>query len=647
MSKIDYTVCIGHGPCADGQTALGIAWMEQPQEVRDYLAQYGGLYSKQKRRYEAKYQNPHHPDQALRILKEWKLPDYAPVVFVFTQPNTRYPEELLRGRRVLCIDLDPGIIGIKQLMSLTTYTLVLDHHDSFKTSMSLLGVDIPEQTLSRVSDNFHFYWNPAKTVSGATLAWQFLKPSARTFPHLIEIVQIGDTWNWKQRPEIKVKECLEALHARNVFSSFEDIVEYINNFRNQYQSLVNEGGPILKVKDKFVDSIALKANFGYIITPEPGDRMMIYNVLYTSSTVMELEIGDRIRELSVEWYKKEKGIDIDFTAVWKYVPSKPEVVRRPGEMPRPGYVTVSLRGGAPGINLLDIARRIPGIKSCTGYDKAAAFTFEGIDNFEQFIHSDLRKNDELPMPVAVIPTNTGPLPSPVIQQQQIIPPQQVLQPQLQPQQPQQLAQQAPVPPLPMPTIQQALPIETPVTIPKSGQSAPPQQQFTPSQVETQVGPSNSSLGILTQIGQSSRSGDTSQLSQIGSTSRRGTINYDDGPSQPIQRDLGSRNVVPTQPFVSPPAPTPQVDTMKIAQAYAAMKATQLSATPAPTPQPPAPQPQPQPSVPVPRPQPQPQPPASVPQPPAPALPSAAVPAPISVPQPSVPAPQPSISINTT
>ncbi|CAH6418503.1 Hypothetical protein POVN_LOCUS220 [uncultured virus] len=374
MSK-EFDVYVGHGPCIDGQTSLAIAWSTLHPDVQAYLAKFGGFYAENKGApvadEDAHPDAPHalKPEMALKIMQGWDLKDHEPKVFVTCHPSTPLPVDLIKGKRVLLMDLDPGTATLKQLREHTKNTFLIDHHASFRSSVSGLEAKVVECETTALADNLSYYWDPRKQSSGASLTWTYFNPDVK-IPTLIEMVQIGDTWSWKQNPELKVRECMAALYRTGTFTSFPAIMDLVKNLDKSYETLVTTGRISLDLERSHIVELASKADLG-VITSVVGDVKTNYNILYTSTPLFANSVCVEMRtQKAAQWAKQ--GVEIHFCANWKYKVKE-------------GIVTVSLRSNLPGLRLGEIARGIPGVKSGGGHDAAAAFIFEGIHNFHTFI----------------------------------------------------------------------------------------------------------------------------------------------------------------------------------------------------------------------------------------------------------------------
>ncbi|CAH6419410.1 Hypothetical protein POVN_LOCUS714 [uncultured virus] len=387
---MEFDVFIAHGPCLDGQTALMVAWLKLPKMTREYLSQYGSLYANKSSEVDARGASILSPAGALKIVKEWKLKGAKPQVFALTMPGIELPDELIRGKLVLVMDLDPGFRVVKQLIASTVYTLLVDHHASFEATLkeayaemepdahaedSKLSPAPKRGQLTSLTTTFNYVWDPAKTSSGASLAWQLLYPET-PIPPFIRLVQIQDTWNWEQEPELKAKECMAAIKERGYFNCFDSLAYACNNFTVLFPDLVKEGTPIVATETRLIKQIARRAELGHVISG--GVR---YNILYCNTPVFGDDVCHEMRAFGGAHWER-CGVKIHFCAIWTYMPHTKQ----------PSLVKVSLRSPLPGLKLGQIARQMYGARppGGGGHDEAAAFVFEGLENFHKVIlHKDI------------------------------------------------------------------------------------------------------------------------------------------------------------------------------------------------------------------------------------------------------------------
>ena len=375
-----YDVILAHGPgCNDGATSAWCVWRTLPREYRDMLANEGGFYSKPepevkpesevKSELEVKDEESEKEETTLQLRESYIHPNSSegalrlqergfPVVIVFVQPSEGVPDRLVRNKRVLILDLDMGDALIP-VVTAAHYTLLSDHHDSTPLTINKHA----DFLLNQCRHKFGMYVNTSKSECGATLAWK-LTHSA-DIPPFVQVVRIGDTWQWHEYPELQARFVLKALHIRRAFRSFPDIEATFLHWRENFQSCVQKGRALLEYETALVKQIAKQCDLGYIQV----ENGTVYTVAYTQANVLHSEVGS-----TMKWYAQQRfNIPIDFCATWKYVSYRK-------------IVSVSLRDGSPDINLASVARTVKGCDGKGGGHAAAAgFTFPGLINFHNFI----------------------------------------------------------------------------------------------------------------------------------------------------------------------------------------------------------------------------------------------------------------------
>lgn len=354
-----HDVIISHGPgCNDGAVAAWCLWRLLPKTYRDKLSLYGGFYSNPDKEENENifvngYLHPNSPEGGIR-LQEIGLP----VVIVFVQPGQEIPRKLVQDKRVIILDLDMGD-ELVQIVENASFTLLVDHHDSTPLTISKYGNVLFE----KYRHKFATYINIHKSESGASLSWK-LTHSPMLHP-FVEIVRIGDTWQWNDYPELQAKFVLEALYMKRAFRSFNDIENTFIQWNENFQSYVQIGSIYYESKLSLAKQIAKQCDLGFI---ELNDGT-IYTVAYTQANILHSEVGSLIRYYA----EKRFEIPIDLCVTWKYISYK-------------GLVSVSLRDGREGLNLSFIARNIKNTNGKGGgHTGAAGFIFYGIENFHNFI----------------------------------------------------------------------------------------------------------------------------------------------------------------------------------------------------------------------------------------------------------------------
>jgi hypothetical protein len=364
-----FQVIIGHGPnCNDGATALWAVWRSMSPEYRAALAKEGGFYAQPGVSTSSDpddindetsdlvtqpFVHPNSVEGGIRLQVKG-----FPVVFVFSQPKAPVSDRLIRGKNVLILDLDMGD-ELVHIVEAANYVFVCDHHDTSQTTILKHG----DFLLNLNRHKFAQWINTSKKECGATLAWRLT--NSADIPPLVQVVRIGDTWQWNDHPELQPKFVLQALFVRRAFRSFPDIEETYQNWDRNFHSWVEQGRIIYDYETALVKQAAKQCDIGYIQTNDNT----VYTVAYTQGNLLVSEIGANMR-----WYAEKRfKTKIDFCAIWKY-------------SSRRDLVIVSLRDPASGIKLGHVAREIKGTTgNGGGHVEAAGFSFQGLERFREFI----------------------------------------------------------------------------------------------------------------------------------------------------------------------------------------------------------------------------------------------------------------------
>lgn len=367
LVNFPYDVILAHGPgCNDGATAAWCVWRLLPDFYRNELQKEGGFYSKPEHREdEEENEQPAQkgPNEAFIHANApegaMKLQDKGfPVVFVFVQPSEGVPRKLIENKRVIVLDLDMGD-ALPPVVEAAAFVCLVDHHDSTSTTLHKHSQLLYETYRHK----FATFVNTHKSESGASLSWK-LTHSA-TPPPFVQIVRIGDTWQWQDYPELQARSVLKALHMRRTFRSFPDIEDTFQTWDQQFQSYIHKGKSVADYETALVKQIAKQCDLGFIQTNDGT----VYTVAYTQASVLHSEVGAMIRYYAQKRFK----MPIDICATWKYASFK-------------GLVSISLRDGIPGINLAEVARNIKdGNGKGGGHAPAAGFSFFGLENFHKYI----------------------------------------------------------------------------------------------------------------------------------------------------------------------------------------------------------------------------------------------------------------------
>lgn len=361
-SIYSYDVVLAHGPgCNDGATSAWAIWRSLPVEYRDTLAAEGGFYAAPSYDDESTdvgaqndpFIHPNSPEGAMNLQDRG-----FPVVFVFVQPSEGVPNRLVAGKRVMVLDLDMGD-AIVPLVRSATFVLLADHHDSTPKTIHKHS----QLLLDECRHKFSMFVSTNKQECGATLSWRLSHTAA--IPPLVQVVRIGDTWQWDDYPELQARYVLKALYMRRAFRSFADIEEVYQTWDQQFNTYVSQGRSVLDYEKSLVRQAAKQCDLGFIQTNDGT----VYTVAYTQASILHSEIGS-----AMKWYASKRfRIPIHFCVSWKYASFK-------------SLVSVSLRDPDPGINLAHIARNIKGGDGKGGgHAEAAGFSFYGIENFHKFV----------------------------------------------------------------------------------------------------------------------------------------------------------------------------------------------------------------------------------------------------------------------
>ncbi|MCJ7636684.1 MAG: hypothetical protein MUO21_04275 [Nitrososphaeraceae archaeon] len=378
MSSND-RVIISHGPgCKDGAVSAWLIWRLLSSKERCLMMKLGGFYSNSRiSKSSGPYIHPNSPEGAINLQSRG-----FKVVFVFVQPGTYIPNQLIKDKDVIILDLDMGEILLDIVKEAST-VLLIDHHESSLDTISQNS----DYLLSKNRDKFKYFIDSNLKESGATLTWKYFYNNQSIHP-FIEIIRIGDTW-LDNNPKLEAKAVLKALHVSRAFRSFITIEETFQSWNDKYISYINDGRVILTYEDVLVNKAAKQAALGYIKSTD-GE---MYTVAYTQANILHSEIGARIRKYAEERFK----VKIHFCATWK-------------EMPYEDIISVSLRDPLPGIKLSEVVRKIDGIppNKGGGHIGAAGFIIRGAENRKKIIQpASNSSNIDLPIrkyqPYQVIP----------------------------------------------------------------------------------------------------------------------------------------------------------------------------------------------------------------------------------------------------
>lgn len=360
-----YDVIIAHGPgCYDGATAAWSFWRLLPLYYREQLSNEGGFYSNLNidsdlidNNKEIVDNEPYiHPNSFTGAIKLQKKG--FPVVFAFSQPNEPVPDELITDKKVLILDLDMGD-SLVNIVEAARSVFLCDHHDS--TPKTILRHS--QCLLDKNRHKFATYINTNSKECGSTLAWRM--SHSASIPDFVEIIRIRDTWSWDDLPHLEAKAVLTSLHVKRSLKSFYKIEDTFQTWNQYFPLYVQQGKAVMDYEKSIIKQISKQCDLGYIQTNDDN----VYNVAYTSANILHSEVGSSMRYYAEKRFK----VPIHFCCTWKYVSFKK-------------LVSVSLRDGIDGLNLSQIARTVKNSDGKGGgHAASAAFIFNGIENFHNFI----------------------------------------------------------------------------------------------------------------------------------------------------------------------------------------------------------------------------------------------------------------------
>ena len=340
-------VVISHGPnCVDGSVAAWCIWRKLSSLDKKLLRNEGGYYSSQPHKNNKdKYIHPNSVEGALKLQSKGHQ-----TVFVFSQPSDNIPKELILNKNVMILDIDFGT-KLDDIIKVANKVYLIDHHISSKITVSSIN-----------SPKLFCYLNFSNKESAASLAWKFTENNK--IPSFIDIVRIGDNWDWEDNKDAKY--ILKYLNLKRSFKSFQHIDKIFNTWDKKYNDYVSEGKIILEHENAIINKISKQCSLGYMQTCN-GE---VYTIAYVQANTLHSEIGSVIKKYA----EKRFNTKIDFCATWKYVPYK-------------NLISVSLRNDDYSINLSEVAKNIKGINpdDSGGHVNSSAFYFEGLENFHNYI----------------------------------------------------------------------------------------------------------------------------------------------------------------------------------------------------------------------------------------------------------------------
>lgn len=389
IDKFPFDVIISHGPCVDGVTAAWVLWRILPEKYKNKLARKGGSYSlngdEQSEEEKNNLEGPLYPVNSLLGAEKLQRDGY-PIVFAFAHPNEEIPLGLIKGKKVLFMDIDPSN-QLPLLINNCSFLTIIDHHDSTINTLKLHN-DLIKSNKDKININVETY---NKKKSAANMIWELINENEET-PDMVEIVRIGDTWDFDDRPDLKPRNVLKALKMDKVFKSFKKIEETYLNWNDKFAKYKEIGTIVNKYENNLITKAAKKVALCYMKTKDGT----YYNVAYTAANILHSEIGASLRFYAEERFYPTK---IDFCATWKYVPHEEVIIvslRSPAtkkeQSQSDNQETINLQSKSRDdreiknyIDLSEIARNIEGTDGKGGghYD-ASSFTFKEIEKFHYY-----------------------------------------------------------------------------------------------------------------------------------------------------------------------------------------------------------------------------------------------------------------------
>lgn len=374
-----WDVIIAHGPCHDGFVAAWSVWRMLPAGERAELAKVGGFYarsgtsdkpSKKDEEDEedepvTEFVHPTSPEGAVKLQQQG-----FPIVFAFTHPEKRVPEELVKDKRVLILDLDMGA-ALVPLVKASKSTMLCDHHASTCDTIAKYS----DVLLKECKGKFATFVNTATSESGASLAWKLTH--GPVVPKFVNFIRIGDTWQWDE--DENVKPVLEGMYARRIYRSFPQIEEAFLTFEDNFDRYFTEGLAIIRFKETLIKGMAKQCELGYVKTHDGT----VYTIAYMNAGTLNSEVAVAMRFYAERRFK----VPIHFCATMKY-------------HPKDGTMGFSARSPAAGIDLSVVCRNIVGARG-GGHPKASGFNFIGIENLHQVILKEPPKPPAIEAPLEV------------------------------------------------------------------------------------------------------------------------------------------------------------------------------------------------------------------------------------------------------
>jgi oligoribonuclease NrnB/cAMP/cGMP phosphodiesterase (DHH superfamily) len=313
------------------------------EEERKLLAHYGGKYADGGESGSETTGSPTSIEGALRILNRG-----LPTAFVFVHPTAVLPEELVRGRHVILLDIHLEKC-LESIIEKAESVFVGDHHRS--------GEALIVGCASKHPGRFQCVYDV--TRSGARIAWDHFH-AGEAVPPLVAYVEDRDLWAWRLPRSREINEAIYVGNFMETFAALDSFhLRWTKTESPTSASLAEDGARYLEYQRAIVDGLARRAS---PMTMNSGGTD--YRVLVVNAGTLASEVGNHILANYTASY--ESCWPVDFVALWSYSPSD-------------NRIYVSCRASRAGIDLSVIAANPTGGVQGGGHARAAGFSVIGPD----------------------------------------------------------------------------------------------------------------------------------------------------------------------------------------------------------------------------------------------------------------------------
>ena len=194
----DFDVCLYHSGCPDGIGAAWCIWREHKINMKNEVAK--------------------------------------PLIIYGVKYNEPYPEDIIRGKKVIIVDFSYDSSSIKKMCEIAEYIFILDHHDIAQRQLEGLYLL-----------NFSYIFDMSR--SGVQITWDYCYPN-QPRPWFVEVIADRDLWKWTY-PDSKELgkalyqfgwynfEKLEELFTLSVSANTDTTIKLQKTFLKQGTILVN------------------------------------------------------------------------------------------------------------------------------------------------------------------------------------------------------------------------------------------------------------------------------------------------------------------------------------------------------------------------------------------------------------------------